>query len=400
MAASLPVAVAYTLSWFGVFTFVNAYVVKGLGHANADWTELTLWFIGGTIFWQLLATEISMRIGRRGTVLLAMLCCALSFGLAGFTESLGVLAALLFLMAFMPASFTTAWLPMVADAGGRKPGKAMGISLFASNLAGAATLIAGGRMIGGGDYRSSFAACAVACSVCAFAFLLLTPGAGRGKPERTLSLLRMSKADAVELMKGSFVWILLAGICVEPFNFHTANQLFPNICRDTQGMGEGTISCIVALGRLPAIATLLVVAHIVDRMAPSRLYGIGIIIGGAGVVSMGCSGSALALVAGYVVFYLGQGVSWASNSASVNASVKTRLRDPAFAVMSVAMTASALGVGTLQHWLLSSGVDLPRVFVICGIAACLGGAMLLLRGLFGRRCAVEKREGFENEEST
>jgi hypothetical protein len=40
-AASL-VAVVFNLSWFGVYTFVNAFLTGKLGRTNAEWTQATL----------------------------------------------------------------------------------------------------------------------------------------------------------------------------------------------------------------------------------------------------------------------------------------------------------------------------------------------------------------------
>ena len=83
VVATLPVAFAGTVTWFGLYTFVNGYLVKGLGYSNEQWTEATLWFTGGMIVWQLLCTGIAARIGRRWTVTLSLLAGALFYlGLA------------------------------------------------------------------------------------------------------------------------------------------------------------------------------------------------------------------------------------------------------------------------------------------------------------------------------
>ena len=39
LLATLPVSFAGIATWFGLYTFVNGYLVRGLGYTNEQWTE-------------------------------------------------------------------------------------------------------------------------------------------------------------------------------------------------------------------------------------------------------------------------------------------------------------------------------------------------------------------------
>ncbi len=43
ISAASAVAVILNLAWFGVYTFVNAFLADTLGLTDAEWTEATLW---------------------------------------------------------------------------------------------------------------------------------------------------------------------------------------------------------------------------------------------------------------------------------------------------------------------------------------------------------------------
>lgn len=381
LLCAFPVATVWTMSWFGVFTFVNAYVIKGLHFSNKDWATVTLWFAGGMVFWQILCTEISSRLGRRSTIFLAMLTSALFFIFAGHVENLTFLGILLFFLGFTPAVFSAVWLPMVAETGGYRPGRALGTAQWILNGMTVLTLMTGGRFVSNGNFRGVFMICGAVCCFCGLFFYMLTSFLREAERGHIVSLLRIRKEDVVGLVRGPLLWVLLLGSCVEPFNYHTANQLFPNLARDIHGVSEQMISFIVALGRLPALLSLFIIANFVDRSSPSRCYGIGIIWAASGIVFMGLAANILQVIAGYVMFYLGHGIVWGTNTVSVNACVETRFRDSSFAIMSIFMTVSAFAVGAFHRWMLGNGLPLSSVFVICGIVAAVGGISLIIKSL-------------------
>src|SRR5688572_29059763 len=78
--AVLPISFITMMSWYGVLTFVNGFMIKKLGATNEQWTATTLWFTGGLIFWQFFATSLSARIGRRGAMAGAILSVGAGFG--------------------------------------------------------------------------------------------------------------------------------------------------------------------------------------------------------------------------------------------------------------------------------------------------------------------------------
>jgi len=385
LLAAFPISIVWTFSWFGVFTFVNAYVARDLGRSNEAWTQLTLCFMGGVVFWQILVTEISARIGRRTTIMFAMGVTALLYVAVGFVTSQAALGALLAIAGIMPAVAVVVWLPMAAEAGGDRPGRALALSQVISHGLGALALVAGGYLLSIGGFRTMFLVVGAACLASMVAFYVITLPPRNHSPGHIVSLFSLTRSDVAGLARGMFPWVLLLGVCIEPFNFHTANQLFPNLARDIHGLSEQKISAVVGLMRLPGLLSLFLLAHWIDRLIPSACYGVGLISAGLALRFMGGAGAEHSLILGYGLFYLGHGMVWGSNTASVNACGRPHLRDSAFAIMSVSMVTCVFGVGLVHNRLLDRGYSLPAVFRTCGAIAAVGGVMLILRSLAGRR---------------
>lgn len=376
--ATVPVALVWTLSWFGVFTFVNAYIIKGLKYTNAEWSAISLWFVGGTVLWQIFATEISARFGRRRTIFAAMIVTALIWTVIGFIKSKAVMGLLLAVIGFMPACTSVVWYPMVAEIGRHQPGRALaGIQIIAT-ITTVLTMLLGGYLVAGDNFHLIFIPCGLLCAFCAAAFYLITLPLQNAENEHIVSLFRLQWPDIRAMAKSSFPALIIMGICIEPFSFHTINQLFPNLARDMHGLTESNIGSIVALGRLPALLSLFILARYIDRLVPAICYGIGIILAGMAVVFTGMAGNIFVLICGYIFFYIGQGTVWGSNSASINAAVEARLRDSAFALMSVFMIAAVFGVGYVHNLLIRLGTSLSGVFVGCGLTAICGGMALVI----------------------
>lgn len=383
--AALPVTLVTTMAWFGVFQFVNAYVTRGLGYSDEQWTATSLWLTGGMIFWQLICTEISSRIGRRRTVCAAHVTVAIAYVALAFTGDLRVIRAALGMMGFATAATAVAWVPLVAEAGGDRPGRAIAASTLVGSLVGAVTIVAGGYMIAGEDYRAMFLLMAAACAVCAVVFSVLARPLEGGAPSKVVSLRQVSRRDLAALVRGPFLMVMALGFCMEPFNFHTTNQLFRNLAAAAPfGLGEGQIGAIVGLGRIPALLTLFVMARFIDRISAVRCYGAGTMGVALAVIAMGMSGTTRALGTGFFAFYLFHGIVWASNNAAVNSCVPARMRDSAFAIANVIMTGCIFSVGVVHNRLLAAGMGLDRVFVTCGVIACVGGAALAAYSLLAR----------------
>ncbi|MHB9025913.1 MAG: MFS transporter [Armatimonadota bacterium] len=375
---TIPVSLVGAMCWFGVFTFVNAYLVKGLGHSNAEWTAATLWLIGGILAWQFICTEISAKLGRRGAVTLGMGVSALAFLGFALTANLLAIHLLLALIGMMTAMTSVAWLPMVATIGGERPGLALAVAQWVAALVGAVALIAGGQIIAGGNYRLTFITFAIACAVGAAIFWLLSKPFAQQAGDAVISLRRISGADLRKLATGPFLLVVLLGFFMEPFNYHTANQLFPNLARDVHGLGDASISTIVALGRLPALFTLALLARHIDQLKAPRVYGLAMLLVALWVVTMGQAGSTILLVVAYFGYYLCHGLVWGSNAAAGNAAVEPRLRDSAFALMSIITYVAIFVTGFVHNRLISAGFTLPHVFLVSGLlAAAAGGALFL-----------------------
>ena len=371
-----PLALVITMSWFGVFTFVNGYIVKTLGHTDEQWTRATLWFTGGVIFWQLICTEISARIGRRKTVTLALATAAIGYALLAVVRDMRLICPILAMMGFPTAANAVAWMPLIAEAGRDRPGRAVATSQMTINIVAAGSLIAGGYLSAGMNHQRAFLVISVACALCAIVFHRLTRPL-EGVHSSVLKLSQVSRRDLLGLLRSPFPYLMLFGLCMEPFNFHTNNQLFPNLARIKHGLTERQISLIVALGRLPALITLIPLAYHIDRLRGLRWYGAGLLCAGIAVVWMGMAQGVAALVVGFASLYVSYGLIWGSNVATINGCIEPRLRDSAFAIMNVLLMASVFGVGGVHNRMLNAGWTFPSVFMFCGAIGSSAGVMLI-----------------------
>jgi len=399
-AASLPVGIVYALSWFGIFTFVNGYLINKLKYTNMEWTAVTLWYTGSMVVWPFLCNELSSLLGRRRTVLFAMvLAGALFLGFSFFHQRV-VICAMLALMALAVMVFSAVFLPMVAEAGGEKPGRALATFNFTSNFVSASVLIGGGYLAAHLGYTQAFLYCALACGASAILFFLLTRNFGSARAAKVVSVRNLTRADVLALLTGPYLIVVLCGLSMEAFNYHTVNQLWPNLARDQFRLHETTISNMVALARLPALLTLSVVAQLIDRVNVVRFYGFSFLFVACCVFTLGLVPAPGALKVAYVAYFLGMGCVWGSNSPAVNASVSPRLRDSAFALMMVPAQLAVFLVGIIHNRMLNAGLTLPEVFRWCAIVAALGGGLVLIVYSFtrrGRRETEPAREALAGE---
>ncbi|MFW5798899.1 MAG: MFS transporter [Planctomycetota bacterium] len=388
-------AVCAAVAWFGVFTFVNQWITVGLGHPTRTWTTVSLYFVAGTVFWQVLSTEISLRLGRRTVLLVAMGVTSTTFLAMPWLTHLPLLKCVLFGLGMMQAFFISAWFPMVVGLGGGKPGRAIAAFQLLNNLATVAMLVVGGQLLQRLGFRVGFLTLGSACLVSTLGFALGTRGLGRGAAGggATVSLFRLRGADVRRLLVGPFILVLLLGVAIEPLHFHTVNQLFPNLADQLHHLDKAQVGTIVGLGRLPALLSLLIMARVVDHVRPGLAYGAGIMVAACGVLVMGFAAGTTVLVLGYLLYYTGHGTVWGSNGAAVNACVGGRLRDVAFSLMSLTLTASAALVGVLHNALVGAGVALDTVFTICAAGGLAGGLLLIVRTLFSGRAQSILRNG-------
>ena len=387
IAATFPVAIVSALSWFGVFTFVNGYLIRELGGSNADWTVATLWMSGGMLFWYPAFTGISARIGRRRTVTLALIAATLAYVGIAFSHSVFLINLWLALMGAAVAAYLAAWSPFAAEVGGDRPRQALALTMFVLNLVGAAVLLGGGCLAGSKDYRLMFLVFSAVCGACVLLFHVLarhletvmrTHADDHGGCNKPASILSLSGNDLGGLVRGPFLVVILLGISAAPFAFHTANQLFPNLSRDLHGLSETQMATLVALGRIPSLFTLFAVSRIVDRLNVVRLYGAGLVCDGLTIAAVASTPTAGLTAAAYLAFHLLHGIVWGAALPAVDACVPPRLRDSAFAITGMIEVTAIFFVGLIHNRLVVTGFALDRVFLVCGIIPVLGGTALFL----------------------
>ena len=197
------------------------------------------------------------------------------------------------------------------------------------------------------------------------------------RPDGPLSLLKLQWHDVRELVYSAFPVVLLLGICAAPFAFHTSNQLFPNLARDIHHLREDSIARLVAMGRLPAMLTLVLMSPIIDRLNLVRFYGVFLFTDGLLIAAIALSHSTLVAGGAYLVFYLSHGLVWAFALPAINVCVRPRLRDSAFALTAMFEIVGVFLAGILHNRLIEAGFSLPYVFVVCGVVVGASGLLLL-----------------------
>jgi predicted MFS family arabinose efflux permease len=389
VAATFPVAIVTSFSWFGVFTFVNGYLVRELGWSNEQWTAATLWLSLSMFLWYPLYAEMSSHIGRRWTVTFGMFVTTLAFtAIAAFRNPLLLKVA----MAFVGSSLgvlIVAWVPYMAEVGGDKPARALAFGSLVLNLAAACALILGGRIAQPGSYVATFWAVVGACAACVVVFHLLAGRLERllasehkddhaSKPQtHAVSIRQLTRRDLKKLLNGPYLIILFVGICTAPFCFHTTNQLFPNLYRDVHVQSEATIATLVGFGRIPSLFTLLAISYFIDRLNKARLYGTGLLLDGLVLLGVTVAASHVAAGGAYLGFYLCHGLVWAAAFPAVDACVSRQLRDKAFALTSMVEIGAVSLVGLIHNRLLDLGQPLPAVFRLCASVTLVAGAVML-----------------------
>ncbi|HEY3288602.1 MAG TPA: MFS transporter [Anaerolineae bacterium] len=390
LTATLPVSFVGIATWFGLYTFVNGFLIQQLGYSNEQWTEVTLWFIGAMVIWQIACTDIAARLGRRHTVTLSLIAgAAFYIGLASTTDP-WVIRVLMALAGFTQAVGLVTWQPLIAELGRERPGRALAVNQLMNAAVSAVTLIAGGQIIAKVSYQSAFVMIGVTCSGCAVMFHIVSRRFAADQTE-VVSLLRILRTRLAlrNLATGSFI-VLCIGLCLEPFNYLTVNQLLPNLARDAHRLLDSDISTIVALGRLPALLSLLVLTALIDRMNALRAYGAGIAIVGLCVVGMGLAGDVPTMVGIFLLYFFIQGTVWGSSASAVNASVEAPMRDSAFAITSILLSIALFGAGFVHNRMLGAGLTIAQVFTFSGVIPVAAGTVLVVYS-FWRRSAVRLR---------
>jgi MFS family permease len=280
------------------------------------------------------------------------------------------------LAGFTQAVQLVTWQPLVAEYGRERPGRALVTNQLVGAVVAFVTLIAGGQAIANLNYRDAFIGLGVISALCAVGFFFISRRFGQEQSE-VVSLLRVVRVHMRRLVTVGFLMLTFVGLCLEPFNYLTVNQLFPNLARDAHAMLEGDISTLVAFARIPALISLFALAGFIDRWSAVRAYALGITIVGVCVVAMGQAAGVAPPVTFFLLYFFFQGTVWGSSAAAINAVVEPELRDSAFALTSIVMSVALFIVGFVHNRLLGAGMTLPQVFSVAGLIPIAAGLVLV-----------------------
>jgi MFS family permease len=378
VAAAVPVAIAVTMSWYGMYTFVNAFVIRGLGRSNQEWTSATLWASGGMIFWYLASTEISSRLGRRLTVTFGLAATAAAYAIMAFWRDMLAVDLMLALMGYTTVANAAVWTSLVADANPDRPGRALALNVLVNTAVAFISLLIGGQLIAEGNYPRTFLVIAAACGASAIAFHILASPLEKVERTKVVRMLDVSRTDMAAIARGPFLIIIFLGVCMDPFSFHTMNQLLPNLARDMHGFTEAQTSMLVAIARVPAIVALFAVSRMIDRANIIRWYAIGLALDGVITILIGFASGKATLAMGYLAYYAAHGLVWGTSIPAVNLCLPERVRDSGFAATWLMEILAVFGVGVIQNRMLGAGAGLGATFAACGIVLSITGAALLM----------------------
>jgi MFS family permease len=384
------VGLVNSFAWFGTFTFVNGYIVKELGFSNQQWTTVSLCFSGGIVFWSIFALEIATWIGRRNTLTIGFVLTGIIYFLLGGLRNLYVIGLLLWLMGYIPAVYNGCWLAIAASVNNSKSSRMLVINQLVLILTGILALICSGYIITLIGFQKTFLLFGGICLICGALFhVSVVPLAERANCQ-IKSFRQFSRHDISGLFSLPLCIILLFGFCLEPFNYHTINQLLPNLTRDYYHFSENAVGMLVALGRLPAILVLIILIYSVTVLNVLRVYGFCMMIAGVMVFLQGWIHSTHSMILLFFLFYLFHGGSWGTNTATVNQIIPQQMRDSVFSLLSIVGTLMIFLVGFFHNRLLASGFSLQDVFYYCGFFSMGGGMILFIYSFMVKPAAFEK----------
>ena len=381
MTMAVPVAFSATITWFGVFTMVNAYLVKGLKYTDEEWAGAVLWLTGGIVFWLLAIGAVASKLGRRGTLALALAMAGVGFGVIAMTTQIRVIAPMLGLMAIVQAATSIVFLSLITKHSGHGPGKALAVFQWITTVATIISLVVGGYLMEAGYYRVTFLGIGVLLLTSAAVFYHASRPLAAYDSETIVGLFSLNRADRGVFLRAPFLPVILLGICGETWYFVMVNQLFRNLAIDHFAMSESTVGWIVALGRLPSLLSLYYLSHRADHINVRLAYGIGIIAGAICSIGIGWAPTAVMMIAVYSLYFAGQGIVWGVNVSTVSSAVPTRLRESALGLLVIVQMGMALLVGALQKAMLARGYSLKWIFTSCAVLGLISGIALVVYAL-------------------
>lgn len=382
LVLACSVAFVAAITWFGIYTLVNAYMTRDLGRSDADWASATLWLTGGMVVWQLLAAPIANLLGRTAAMALALAAGGVAYGVIAATRSPHVIGPMLGLMGLTQAMVYVVFVPLMAELGGDRPGRALAAYQWIVTVVTVASIVLGGAMVDrwGFGYAPVFWGIAGISLLCAGLFAWFARGIGAADARPAVGLHNLTRAD-LKLLRGPFLVVLILGLSAEPFYYHMINQLFPNLARETHGLGVTQIGAIVALGRLPSLLSIAFVAQRIDRGNPILFYAGGIVASAAVAICIAWTTHEAWAIGLYLTYYLCHGVVWGANCSAANATIPPRLRELAFTIICLVQAGFAYGAGVLHQDMLARGHSIREVFAVSGGIALLAGVGLLIYAL-------------------
>ena len=390
---SVSHSVASALCSTGAATFVNLYVTRELGHPDVVWASLALAFTSANVAGSLLTSITVPWLGSRRVLTLCLLAAAASYVVFATVTNVTLIMVGLLVCGAAMGMADTAHISMLLCAAPEAGGRAIAARSVVGGLTGMTILVLWGQLLDLLGYRSTFVTAAVLLGIAAPTFWALTRTiCERLEAPSEQGLLQMRRTDWRAFLSPHLLVMLAFGALLEPWMGRTRVQLTPNLFSTTFGMAESTIGQVVGLSGLVTVIGCLTVGMLFQRAAPSRRWGLSMILSGACLSGMGMVGSGLSAVALLMAHQLTYVGCLCSAGVAIADAGGPRRRTMALSLGTTTYFIGMLSASLAHRLMLGAGVSLPRVFIVAGAVGAFGGLAMLL-GHWGGEPELNSAEG-------
>lgn len=338
---------------------------------------------GGAFFWYLLSSELAALAGRRATMGWATVQTSLVLiALPVVAHSLPLLMLKMGLLGLMGAAVWSVWFPLVLEADHRvRPSLVATFFVALYTVSAILIPVASQLLASHGTVQTvmGMGAASLATSV-----LVIAVSAKMLRPTRSLapvSFLRLTRDDFADLFNLSYLFLFMFGLLLLPVLLYTSGTLLPALAERNLKFDESALSWIMAIGRVPAVAVLLVAMPNLRHAVPVRYFGMGLVVAGVGLGGAAKATNPLIFVVCLLVYFAGIGLCWSAFFDAVISAVVREARIPGLLFSGLGLVLGIAASGGLHYAAFIFDLTVVHVFLLVA-AGSAGGGVLLFLGSF------------------
>lgn len=379
--ATVGVAIVWALTSIVPFHLLSAETLELVYKPSPR--ELSLLVVcsgGGALGWYFISAEIAGLTTRRAVMGWTMVqSSVLLLSLPFLGDSFPVLMALCAGLGFMGASIWSVWFPMVMEVNHRVRPTAVAAFFVSLYTVAAVCIPAFSELLA--KYGSMTTLLGLGAASLAGSCLALVASKQMLRPSRgnaPVTFFTMTRDDVANLCNLSSIFLFMLGLLIFPLLFLTGDYLLPAFVAENTHLKYSDVSWIIGIGRVPAVAILLVAMPAIRSNVPVRFFGVGLTVAALGMIGMAKVSDTIEFIAVYLVYYLGIGLCLSALYNSIVASVVRPSRDVSLLAGGLVLTMGALGTSGAHFFLLEIGLDTGRLFLLCAAVPACAGAILAL----------------------